>query len=195
MLSCAEIEGLKRKLTSWLSPADAMLRIQWDVGECVGTSWRPNFDTISYPYLPPHVTRPKECKKMFVVPLPDRALFAVSRNRCLPVIITIPFPSLKLIIIASLNRSTGTSDSDHAITLQRRYPHFLELTRGLSTPSSSQYRCSTCMTTRGDMDRCWPRSPPCSQGEFRSHVEHTVLLTGAHGVAHGALGVLFCHLN
>lgn len=73
-----EIEGLKRKLTSWLSPADAQLRMPWDIGECIGTSWRPNFDTVFYPYLPPHITRPKECKKLFIIPLPDKALFAVG---------------------------------------------------------------------------------------------------------------------
>jgi len=67
-----------------------MLRIQWDIGDCLGTSWRPNFDTISYPYLPPHVTRPKECRKMFVVPLPDRALFAVSQTRAAVALMVLP---------------------------------------------------------------------------------------------------------
>lgn len=47
------------------------------VGECVGTWWRPNFDTVFYPYLPPHITRPKELKKLFVVPLLERTCFSV----------------------------------------------------------------------------------------------------------------------
>ncbi|KAJ9523060.1 hypothetical protein QJQ45_023947 [Haematococcus lacustris] len=52
----------------------------WDVGEVAGQYWRPNFDTLFYPYNPPHVSRPKECKKVFVVPLPEKAMFAVPRN-------------------------------------------------------------------------------------------------------------------
>ena len=29
------------------------------VGECVAIWWRPNFETIMYPYCPPHITKPK----------------------------------------------------------------------------------------------------------------------------------------
>lgn len=29
------------------------------IGECVGIWWRPNFETILYPYCPPHITKPK----------------------------------------------------------------------------------------------------------------------------------------
>ena len=32
---------------------------------------RPNFEQHQYPYLPAHVTRPKECKKIFLVHLPE----------------------------------------------------------------------------------------------------------------------------
>jgi cleavage and polyadenylation specificity factor subunit 5 len=39
--------------------------------------WRPNVDTLFYPYLPTHITKPKECKKLFVVPLADKGMFAV----------------------------------------------------------------------------------------------------------------------
>eukprot|EP00803_Ostreobium_quekettii_P010418 evm.model.scf_2415.1 EVM.evm.TU.scf_2415.1 scf_2415:6628-8717(+) len=75
-----EVSGLKRKLTNSLSPADASLGPRWEVGECIGIYWRPNFETILYPYLPPHITRPKECKKLFVAPLPDKCYFAVPKN-------------------------------------------------------------------------------------------------------------------
>ena len=30
-----------------------------------------------FPYLPPHVSRPKEVKRLYVVNLPDRCYFAV----------------------------------------------------------------------------------------------------------------------
>ncbi|KAG1654227.1 hypothetical protein FOA52_004503 [Chlamydomonas sp. UWO 241] len=75
-----EAEGLKRKLTSMLSPTNPQLQTPWDLGECAGAYYRPNFDTIFYPYLPPHITRPKECKKLYIVPLTERSMFAVPAN-------------------------------------------------------------------------------------------------------------------
>ncbi|MEW5301044.1 MAG: hypothetical protein WDW36_003927 [Sanguina aurantia] len=75
-----EVEGLRRKLTNTLSPVNPLLVTPWDIGECMGVAWRPNFDTIFYPYVPPHITQPKECKKLFLVPLAERSMFAVPRN-------------------------------------------------------------------------------------------------------------------
>ncbi|KAI5076879.1 hypothetical protein GOP47_0008944 [Adiantum capillus-veneris] len=75
-----EIEGLKRKLTSKLAPASASVPPDWQIGECVAVWWRPNFETLMYPYCPPHITKPKECKKMFVVHLAERQHFAVPKN-------------------------------------------------------------------------------------------------------------------
>ncbi|MCO5561960.1 hypothetical protein L7F22_015586 [Adiantum nelumboides] len=75
-----EIEGLKRKLTSKLAPASASVPPDWKIGECVAVWWRPNFETLMYPYCPPHITKPKECKKMFVVHLAERQHFAVPKN-------------------------------------------------------------------------------------------------------------------
>lgn len=48
--------------------------------QVLGVFWRPNFDTMFYPYMPPHITRPKECRKLFVVQLPEKCVFAVSRG-------------------------------------------------------------------------------------------------------------------
>ena len=47
------------------------------VGECLGTFWRPSFDLAMFPYLPAHCTRPKEVRKLFLVPLPEKCYFAV----------------------------------------------------------------------------------------------------------------------
>lgn len=49
------------------------------IGECIAQFWRPGFDALLFPYLPPHITRPKELKKVFVVPLPEKAFFEVRR--------------------------------------------------------------------------------------------------------------------
>eukprot|EP00199_Chlamydomonas_sp_CCMP681_P006103 CAMPEP_0119112398 /NCGR_PEP_ID=MMETSP1180-20130426/40085_1 /TAXON_ID=3052 ORGANISM="Chlamydomonas cf sp, Strain CCMP681" /NCGR_SAMPLE_ID=MMETSP1180 /ASSEMBLY_ACC=CAM_ASM_000741 /LENGTH=203 /DNA_ID=CAMNT_0007099885 /DNA_START=113 /DNA_END=724 /DNA_ORIENTATION=+ len=75
-----EVEGLQRKLTNNMSPTNEALKIHWDVGECAGIFWRPNFDTLFYPYNPAHMTRPKECKKLFLVALPSKAVLAVPSN-------------------------------------------------------------------------------------------------------------------
>lgn len=75
-----EVEGLRRKLSNNLAPENAALQVVWDVGEVAGVFWRPNFDTIVYPYMPPHITKPKECRKLFMVQLPSSCVFAVPRN-------------------------------------------------------------------------------------------------------------------
>eukprot|EP00252_Welwitschia_mirabilis_P013192 TRINITY_DN29110_c0_g1_i1.p1 TRINITY_DN29110_c0_g1~~TRINITY_DN29110_c0_g1_i1.p1 ORF type:complete len:202 (+),score=29.64 TRINITY_DN29110_c0_g1_i1:535-1140(+) len=75
-----EIEGLKRKLSSKLAPTSSSVSYDWEIGECAATWWRPNFETTMYPYCPPHITKPKECRKLFVVPLPEKQYFAVPKN-------------------------------------------------------------------------------------------------------------------
>lgn len=73
----ADREGLRRKLTTQLSPEAASLAFPWDIADCTGIYWRPNFDVSMYPYLPAHITRPKEVKKIFLVPLPEKCYLAV----------------------------------------------------------------------------------------------------------------------
>ena len=48
------------------------------VGECIGMFQRPSFETPLYPYLPAHITRPKEIRKLYVLPLDVKCYFAVS---------------------------------------------------------------------------------------------------------------------
>lgn len=33
-----------------------------------------------YPYLPPHIVRPKEVKRLFLLALPEKCYFAVPKN-------------------------------------------------------------------------------------------------------------------
>lgn len=75
-----EVEGLKRKLANVLSPAAASLAIDWQIGECIATYWRPHFEPHMYPYLPVHITRPKETRKLYIVHLPERCYFAVPKD-------------------------------------------------------------------------------------------------------------------
>ena len=75
-----EVEGLQRKLHNKLSPAEASLRKEWECLDCVARWCRPGFEPNYYPYLPAHVTRPKETRAVFVCQLPEKALFAVPKN-------------------------------------------------------------------------------------------------------------------
>ena len=61
-----------------LSCSSVMLsRPVMQVGDCVGVFWRPQFDFNLYPYCPAHITKPKEIKKLYLVPLPEKCFFAV----------------------------------------------------------------------------------------------------------------------
>jgi len=75
-----EQEGLARKLANKLAPTIPGYQPTWEVGELLAMVWRPNFEPQMYPYVPPHITKPKECKKLFVVQLPEHCVFAVPRN-------------------------------------------------------------------------------------------------------------------
>ncbi|XP_034699022.1 pre-mRNA cleavage factor Im 25 kDa subunit 1 isoform X2 [Vitis riparia] len=55
----SEINGLKRKLSRKLSVNEDGDGSDWEVGECLGMWWRPDFETLLYPYLPPNVKNPK----------------------------------------------------------------------------------------------------------------------------------------
>ncbi|EYU25086.1 hypothetical protein MIMGU_mgv1a019353mg [Erythranthe guttata] len=88
----SEINGLKRKLSSKLGPDPPSPQPDWQIGECVGVWWRTNFETSAvYPYCPPHRTKPRECRKQFVVQLPEREYFVVPKNLQL---VSVPFYQL-----------------------------------------------------------------------------------------------------
>jgi len=73
------IAGLKRLLTETLGRQDGA-PMEWSIEHTIGNWWRPNFEPPQYPYIPAHITSPKEHKKMYLVQLPEKALFAVPRN-------------------------------------------------------------------------------------------------------------------
>lgn len=74
-----ENEGLKRLLTETLGRQDGIV-MHWEIEDTIGHWWRPNFEPPQYPYIPAHITKPKEHKRLFLVQLPEKALFAVPRN-------------------------------------------------------------------------------------------------------------------
>lgn len=72
-----EIEGFKKKLDARLAPtgglAEGETPGEWHIGDTLAQWWRPNFETFMYPFVPAHVTRPKECKKLYFIQLPQQS--------------------------------------------------------------------------------------------------------------------------
>ncbi|XP_029345779.1 cleavage and polyadenylation specificity factor subunit 5-like [Acyrthosiphon pisum] len=66
-----EVEGLKRLLTETLGTQNGV-QTDWTVEDTIGNWWRPNFEFTTYPYIPAHITKPKEHKRLFLVQLPDK---------------------------------------------------------------------------------------------------------------------------
>ncbi|KHN35881.1 Cleavage and polyadenylation specificity factor subunit 5 [Glycine soja] len=76
----SDTDGLKRKLARKLSVNEDGDGSEWEVGECLGMWWRPDFETLMYPFIPPNVKKPKECTKVFLVKLPESRKFIVPTN-------------------------------------------------------------------------------------------------------------------
>ncbi|ETO21016.1 hypothetical protein RFI_16188 [Reticulomyxa filosa] len=45
---------------------------QWEIAELLTIWWRAEWDEIFFPYIPPHITKPKERREMYLVPLPEK---------------------------------------------------------------------------------------------------------------------------
>ncbi|PIN19841.1 mRNA cleavage factor I subunit [Handroanthus impetiginosus] len=75
----SDVDCLKRKLSSKLSVGEGSCA-EWEVRECLGTWWRPDFESLLYPFLPLNAKSPKECTKVFLVKLPESRRFIVPKN-------------------------------------------------------------------------------------------------------------------
>ncbi|XP_065838919.1 cleavage and polyadenylation specificity factor subunit 5-like [Oscarella lobularis] len=73
------VAGMKRILDKTLGRQDGVSE-EWCIEEMIGNWWRPNFEAPQYPYVPAHVSKPKEHKQLLLVQLPEKALFAVPKN-------------------------------------------------------------------------------------------------------------------
>lgn len=78
-----EIEGFKTRLDERLAPVgslgDGQTAGDWHIGDSLAQWWRPNFETFMYPFVPAHVTRPKECKKLYFIQLPETSKYSSGR--------------------------------------------------------------------------------------------------------------------
>jgi cleavage and polyadenylation specificity factor subunit 5 len=73
-----EIDGFKMRLNERLAPVGTQfsgegVNEEWEIGDTLTQWWRPNFETFMYPFIPAHVTRPKECKKLYFIQLPRQS--------------------------------------------------------------------------------------------------------------------------
>lgn len=80
-----EVEGFKTRLNERLAPTGSLSTSEdadndWEIGDTLAQWYRPNFETFMYPFLPPHVTRPKECKKLYLIQLPKAKVLSVPKN-------------------------------------------------------------------------------------------------------------------
>lgn len=61
------------------------IKQDWIVEDTIGNWWRPNFEPPQYPYIPPHITKPKEHKRLFLVQLHEKG--NVIKNYCKSLVI------------------------------------------------------------------------------------------------------------
>ncbi|KAM0755728.1 cleavage and polyadenylation specific factor 5 [Meredithblackwellia eburnea MCA 4105] len=52
----------------------------WEIGDCLAQWWRPNYESFMYPYVPAHISRPKEVKSIYLVQLPEKMVLTVPSN-------------------------------------------------------------------------------------------------------------------
>ncbi|RKP14221.1 Cleavage/polyadenylation specificity factor subunit 5 [Piptocephalis cylindrospora] len=80
-----EATAVKKILTKQLSAehlsaTDGAIDPDWGLEGCLSTWWRPNFETFMYPYVPPHVSHPKERRQVWLMRLPPRKSLVVPQN-------------------------------------------------------------------------------------------------------------------
>jgi len=73
-----EVEGLKRILTETLGEKGGIT--DYKIEDTLGNWWRPNFASEQYPYVSPHVTQPKEHRKLMLVQIKEGTCLAIPTN-------------------------------------------------------------------------------------------------------------------
>jgi cleavage and polyadenylation specificity factor subunit 5 len=76
----SEKEGLSRHLRSVILKDKLSDSCEWKIGDVIAKFYRPEFDDRIYPYIPSHVTRPKEEITLIQVILPPRCVFGLREG-------------------------------------------------------------------------------------------------------------------
>ncbi|KCV69421.1 hypothetical protein H696_03851 [Fonticula alba] len=72
------VAALKNRLDLQLAPPGTSF--DWEVKSRVATWWRPNFEHSVYPYIPAHITRPKEKQLIYLIQAPPSFQFFIPAN-------------------------------------------------------------------------------------------------------------------
>ncbi|GAA5870016.1 hypothetical protein JCM16303_001874 [Sporobolomyces ruberrimus] len=87
-----DIDGLKKRMQKRLGPEnelsdttmdngwDDKLADGWEIADAVGQFYRPNFEGFMYPYIPAHISNPKELKTWYLIQLPQSQVLTVPKN-------------------------------------------------------------------------------------------------------------------
>ncbi|CAG9537345.1 unnamed protein product [Cercopithifilaria johnstoni] len=78
-----ESDGMKRLMVQVMGFESETAEVICKVQHVVAKWWRPNFEPPIYPYIPSHITKPKEMIKVFTVDLPKHAVFTIAKNSLL----------------------------------------------------------------------------------------------------------------
>jgi cleavage and polyadenylation specificity factor subunit 5 len=76
----SERDGLARHLQGFIMKDKSSDSCEWKVGEVLTKLYRPEFDERVYPFVPPHVSRPKEEITLIQVVLPPKCVFALRES-------------------------------------------------------------------------------------------------------------------
>eukprot|EP00759_Apiculatamorpha_spiralis_P044737 PhF_6_TR41641/c0_g1_i1/m.63112/K14397/NUDT21, CPSF5, CFIM25; cleavage and polyadenylation specificity factor subunit 5 len=77
-----DITCLQRKIIKFLGQEgnSNVGEATFTVRELIAEWVRPNFESLLYPYLPPHVSKPKEVRRVYMVQLPPSYTFSIPKN-------------------------------------------------------------------------------------------------------------------
>eukprot|EP00038_Savillea_parva_P011520 m.198074 g.198074 ORF g.198074 m.198074 type:complete len:198 (+) comp20355_c0_seq1:508-1101(+) len=76
----SDSDGLTRVLNKFFAGNDPKIRHDWAVVDKISQWWRPNFNALQYPYLPPHCSKPREHATIFLMQLPEQCGFHLPAN-------------------------------------------------------------------------------------------------------------------
>ncbi len=50
----------------------------WGIEDLISNWWRPSFEPLMYPYVPAHITKPIEQRKLFLVQLEEKGFLTTE---------------------------------------------------------------------------------------------------------------------
>ena len=143
-------------VSHFISPEYNLKLMELNKSWCCAPMWTHlELSVLQYPYIPAHITKPKEHKKLFLVQLQEK-------GQCITIQLVKSFCFLALKFIRQKDRGTNKSEGDSwksTIVSLFETCDSCFLQRCLLSPRTTnwwQHRCLNCMTTHLDMDQSSP---------------------------------------